>query len=135
MNQEEQGYGSSDEVEVTISVPDKKEPEAVPFSSTDHELKVLRKREQRLTEERDQAIAERDEYKKLYLGVADRHWNTLGELQALQHIVDKYIAWFNYHKNWIEHHNRNIKWSTKTGKPDTHKDFSLSTVATSEAQE
>ena len=139
MSQEEQDYGSSEEVEVVINVPDKVLPPPSEFTSTDQELRILRRREAELINERDQILAERNEYRTLYLGVADRHWNTLCKVDELERILGQYQAWFNYNKNWVAHHNRMIQWNPKLGHPDIAggdpNTPDLSTVVTSEEPE
>lgn len=83
-----------------------------------------------------QVTAERDEYKALYVSISKSHWKAVEWAENLQRLLEKYQAWFSYHRNWTDHHNRMIQWNPKLGYPDIKGGQPpLSPVATSEVEE
>lgn len=85
--------------------------------------------------------SEREEYKALYISISESRGRSIEQAERLQELLEKYQAWFAYHRNWIEHHNRIIRWNPNSGYPEirgghpnTPLSPQLSTVARTEEE-
>lgn len=82
------------------------------------ESQVLEDKVKRLESRIIQIMSERDEYKSLYASIATSHWKAVEWAGELQELLGRYQAWFSYHRNWTDHHNRMIQWNPELGHPD-----------------